>query len=206
MESRIFWRPEPLHQQGRSGACPIKGSRFRIVIERQSSGDPSSPTGKNLRTFSVVGSPPSFRSANRVALDGLIPINTRSRLFAGFTGVGFTGVRRNHRWPICEGAAGNTNSPLCHACQNSLSTPTFYIESRRTHGISGVIGHFVLLGLVPGVSVGACVVEVVPGDGVAPAGDDAGGLMGLTGLIPGIFEGCVGGHGGQDPRCWLRVG
>ena len=29
---------------------------------------------------------------------------------------------------------------------------------------------------------------------------------GLTGLIPGIFEGFVGGHGRQDRCCWLRVG
>ena len=65
-----------------------------------------------------------------------------------------------------------------------------------------VIGHFVLLGLVPGVVVGGGVVEFVEADCVAPAGDDAGGLVGLTGLVPGIFEGFVGGHGRQDPRCW----
>ena len=69
----------------------------------------------------------------------------------------------------------------------------------------GVIGHFVLLGLVPGVVVGGGVVEFVEADCVAPAGDDAGGLVGLAGVVPGIFEGCVGGHGRQDPRCWLRV-
>ena len=68
-----------------------------------------------------------------------------------------------------------------------------------------VIGHFVLLGLVPGVVVGGGVVEFVEADCVAPAGDDAGGLVGLAGVVPGIFEGCVGGHGRQDPRCWLRV-
>ena len=65
-----------------------------------------------------------------------------------------------------------------------------------------IIGHFVLLGLVPGVVVGGGVVEFVEADCVAPAGDGAGGLVGLTGLVPGIFEGFVGGHGGQDPRCW----
>ena len=70
---------------------------------------------------------------------------------------------------------------------------------------SWVIGHFVLLGLVPGVVVGGGVVEFVEADCVAPAGDDAGGLVGLAGVVPGIFEGCVGGHGRQDPRCWLRV-
>lgn len=48
-------------------------------------------------------------------------------------------------------------------------------------------------------------VEFVPADCVAPAGDGAGGLVGLTGVIPGIFEGCVGGHGGQDRRCGFRV-
>lgn len=48
-------------------------------------------------------------------------------------------------------------------------------------------------------------VKFVEADCVAPAGDGAGGLVGLTGLVPGIFEGCVGGHGGQDRRCWLRV-
>ena len=68
-----------------------------------------------------------------------------------------------------------------------------------------VIGHFVLLGLVPGVVVGGGVVEFVEADCVAPAGDGAGGLVGLTGLVPSIFEGCVGGHGRQDHRCWLRV-
>ena len=63
-----------------------------------------------------------------------------------------------------------------------------------------------LLGLVPGVVVGGGVVEFVPANCVAPAGDGAGGLVGLTGLIPGIFEGFVGGHGRQDRCCWLRVG
>ena len=63
-----------------------------------------------------------------------------------------------------------------------------------------------LLGLVPGVVVGGGVVEFVEADCVAPAGDGAGGLVVLTGLLPGVFEGCVGGHGGQDCRCWLRVG
>ena len=62
-----------------------------------------------------------------------------------------------------------------------------------------------LLGLVPGVVVGGGVVEFVEADCVAPAGDGAGGLVGLTGLVPGIFEGFVGGHGRQDRRCWLRV-
>lgn len=65
-----------------------------------------------------------------------------------------------------------------------------------------VIGQNVLVGgLVPGVVVGGGVVEFVEADCVALAGDGAGGLVGLTGLVPGIFEGCVGGHGGQDPRC-----
>ena len=62
-----------------------------------------------------------------------------------------------------------------------------------------------LLGLVPGVVVGGGVVKFVEADCIAPAGDDAGGLVGLAGVVPGIFEGCVGGHGGQDRRCWLRV-
>ena len=43
---------------------------------------------------------------------------------------------------------------------------------------AGVIGHFVLLGLVPGVVVGGGVVEFVEADCVAPAGDGAGGLVG----------------------------
>ena len=60
-------------------------------------------------------------------------------------------------------------------------------------------------GLVPGVVVGGGVVEFVEADCVALAGDDGGGLVVLTGVLPGVFEGCVGGHGGQDPRCWLRV-
>ena len=69
---------------------------------------------------------------------------------------------------------------------------------------SRVIGQNVLVeGLVPGVVVGGGVVEFVPANCVAPAGDGAGGLAGLTGLVPGVFEGCVGGHGGQDCRCWL---
>ena len=63
-----------------------------------------------------------------------------------------------------------------------------------------------LLGLVPGVVVGGGVVEFVPADCVAPAGDGAGGLVGLAGVVPGIFEGFVGGHGRQDCCCWLRVG
>ena len=69
-----------------------------------------------------------------------------------------------------------------------------------------VIGHFVLLGLVPGVVVGGGVVEFVEAYCVAPTVDDAGGLVGLTGVVPGIFEGFIGGHGRQDRRCWLRVG
>ena len=52
-----------------------------------------------------------------------------------------------------------------------------------------------LLGLVPGVVVGGGVVEFVEADCVAPAGDGAGGLVGLAGVVPGIFEGFVGGHG-----------
>ena len=60
-------------------------------------------------------------------------------------------------------------------------------------------------GLVPGVVVGGGVVEFVEADCVAPAGDDGGGLVVLRGLLPGVFEGCVGGHGGQDCRCWLWV-
>ena len=63
-----------------------------------------------------------------------------------------------------------------------------------------------LLGLVPGVVVGGGVVEFVPADCVAPAGDGAGGLVGLAGVVPGIFEGFVGGHGRQDCCCWLGVG
>ena len=78
-------------------------------------------------------------------------------------------------------------------------------EHQRGHK-QRVIGHFVLLGLVPGVVVGGGVVEFVEADCVAPAGDGAGGLVGLTGLVPGVFEGCVGGHGRQDCCCWLRVG
>ena len=61
-------------------------------------------------------------------------------------------------------------------------------------------------GLVPGVVVGGGVVEFVEADCVAPAGDDGGGLVVLRGLLPGVFEVCVGGHGRQDCRCWLRVG
>lgn len=38
--------------------------------------------------------------------------------------------------------------------------------------------------------------EFVEADCMAPAGDGAGGLVGLARLIPGIFEGFVGGHGG----------
>ena len=60
-------------------------------------------------------------------------------------------------------------------------------------------------GLVPGVVVGGGVVEFVPANCVAPAGDDGGGVVVLRGLLPGVFEGCVGGHGGQDCRCWLWV-
>ena len=63
-----------------------------------------------------------------------------------------------------------------------------------------------LLGLVPGVVVGGGVVEFVEADCVAPAGDDAGGLVCLAGVVPGIFEGFVGGHGRQDCCCWLGVG
>lgn len=62
-----------------------------------------------------------------------------------------------------------------------------------------------LLGLVPGVVVGGGVVEFVPANCVAPAGDNGGGVVGLAGFIPGVFEVCVGGHGGQDSRCWLWV-
>ena len=70
-----------------------------------------------------------------------------------------------------------------------------------------VIGQNVLVeGLVPGVVVGGGVVEFVEADCVAPAGDGAGGLVVLRGLLPGLFEGFVGGHGRQDCRCWLRVG
>ena len=28
---------------------------------------------------------------------------------------------------------------------------------------------------------------------------------GVTGVIPGVFEGRVGGHNGQDAGCWLGV-
>ena len=38
-------------------------------------------------------------------------------------------------------------------------------------------------------------VEFVEADCVAPAGDDGGGLVVLRGLLPGVFEVCVGGHG-----------
>ena len=81
------------------------------------------------------------------------------------------------------------------------------LAARTARGrAAGVIGHNVLVeGLVPGVVVGGGVVEFVEADCVAPAGDGAGGLVGLTGLVPGVFEGCVGGHGGQDCRCWLGV-
>ena len=64
-------------------------------------------------------------------------------------------------------------------------------------------------GLVPGVVVGGGVVEFVSADCVASAGDGGGGLVGVAGVVPGVFEGCVGGHGGQDCCCWLgarRVG
>ena len=61
-------------------------------------------------------------------------------------------------------------------------------------------------GLVPGVVVGGGVVEFVEADCVAPAGDDGGGLVVLRGLLPGVFEVCVGGHGRQDRCRWLRVG
>ena len=80
------------------------------------------------------------------------------------------------------------------------------LDVRRVRLGIGVIGHFVLLGLVPGVVVGGGVVEFVEADCVAPAGDDGGGLVVLRGLLPGVFEVCVGGHGRQDCRCWLRVG
>ena len=49
-------------------------------------------------------------------------------------------------------------------------------------------------------------VELVEAGCVAPAGGGGGGLVGLTGLVSGVFEGCVGGHGGEDAGCWLRVG
>ena len=45
-------------------------------------------------------------------------------------------------------------------------------------------------GLVPGVVVGGGVVEFVEADCVTPAGDGAGGLVGLAGVVPGVFEGC----------------
>lgn len=85
--------------------------------------------------------------------------------------------------------------------QHTIMKPT------ASHFIDGaeIIGHFVLLGLVPGVVVGGGVVEFVEADCLAPAGNDAGGLVCLAGVVPGIFEGCVGGHGRQDRRCWLRV-
>ena len=63
-----------------------------------------------------------------------------------------------------------------------------------------------LLGLVPGVVVGGGVVELVEADCVAPAGDGGGGLVGLMGLVSGVFVGCVGGLGGEDAGCWLGVG
>ena len=49
-------------------------------------------------------------------------------------------------------------------------------------------------------------VELVEAGCVAPAGGGGGGLVGLMGLVSGVFEGCVGGLGGQDCCCWLRVG
>ena len=60
-------------------------------------------------------------------------------------------------------------------------------------------------GLVPGVVVGGGVVEFVEADCVAPAGDGGGGVVVLRGLLPGVVEVCIGGHGRQNPRCWLRV-
>ena len=99
-----------------------------------------------------------------------------------------------------------THAPqVTPACDRGACYPTAGDSTPDTQRTSGVIGHFVLLGLVPGVVVGGGVVEFVEADCVAPAGDDAGGLVGLAGVVPGIFEGCVGGHGRQDPRCWLRV-
>ena len=85
------------------------------------------------------------------------------------------------------------------------SRPRAHRAARPTGQHVRVIGYFVLLGLVPGVVVGGGVVEFVEADCVAPAGDGAGGLVGLAGVVPGIFEGFVGGHGRQDRRCWLRV-
>ena len=79
--------------------------------------------------------------------------------------------------------------------------------ARHTTQAARVIGQNVLVeGLVPGVVVGGGVVEFVEADCVAPAGDGAGGLVVLRGLLPGVFKVCVGGHGRQDCRCWLRVG
>ena len=80
-------------------------------------------------------------------------------------------------------------------------------QSAQRHTQQRVIGQNVLVeGLVPGVVVGGGVVEFVEADCVAPAGDGGGGLVGLAGVVPGVFEGFVGGHGGQDCCCWLRVG
>lgn len=45
--------------------------------------------------------------------------------------------------------------------------------------------------------------EFVEADCVVLAGDDGGGLVVLRGLLPGVFEVCVGGHGGEDAGCWL---
>ena len=102
----------------------------------------------------------------------------------------------------------NTFCPPSKLAPNNFE-PDFLAPQSRKVGLRptlfGVIGHYVLLELVPGVVVGGGVVEFVEADCVAPAGDGAGGLVGLTGVLPGIFEGCVGGHGRQDPRCWLRV-
>ena len=102
--------------------------------------------------------------------------------------------------PLCE-------SPTMKQPPSMLFFPHQQAETspQNQHDL-WVIGHFVLLGLVPGVVVGGGVVEFVEADCVAPAGDGAGGLVGLTGVLPGIFEGCVGGHGRQDCCCWLRVG
>ena len=133
-------------------------------------------------------------------------------------GYGGPGCGARGRW---QGLAG-LRTPSVHQAPPACRTPGVWGPGCRARGrwrgLAGlrtpsvhqappvwrtrVIGQNVLVGgLVPGVVVGGGVVEFVEADCVAPVGDGAGGLVGLTGLVPGIFEGCVGGHGRQDPRC-----
>ena len=99
--------------------------------------------------------------------------------------------------------SGAVSAWLTIPAMRAFCTSPFSVSTWETR----VIGQNVLVeGLVPGVVVGGGVVEFVPANCVAPAGDDGGGLVVLRGLLPGVFEGCVGGHGRQDCCCWLRVG